>query len=90
MKREEKERANGSRVRDDAARRRFCSTEDDARPSDQNQRPRMLGLSPAQAGVSARGTLPAQAQVAAWVRPAARKEDWAELVFAVSGRAGLK
>ena len=79
-----------SRVREDAARGRFCSPEDGARPSDQNQRPRMLGPSPAQAGASARGTLPAQAQVAAWVRPAARKEDWAELVFVVLGRAGLK
>ena len=43
----------------------FDPAEDGARPSDQNQRPRMLGPSPAQAGASVRGTLPAQAQVAA-------------------------
>ena len=47
----------------------FDPAEDGVRPSDQNQWPWILGPSPAQAGMRARGTLPAQAQVAAWVRP---------------------
>ena len=55
----------------------FDPAEDGARPSDQNQRPRILGPSLAQAGVSERGALLAQAQVAAY----AREDSWAEPVF---------
>ena len=68
----------------------FDPAEDGARPSDQNQRPRIHGPSPAQAGASARRGLPAQAQVAAWVRPGRARGCWAEPVQRVLGRAGLK
>ena len=40
----------------------------------------------AQAGARGRGTLPAQAQVAAWGAACARADSWAELAFAVLGR----
>ena len=49
-----------------------------------------LGQLEAQAGVRCRGTLPAQAQVAAWVRPGRARGCWAEPVQRVLGRAGLK
>jgi len=49
-----------------------------------------LGQVEAQAGASARRGLPAQAQVAAWVRPGRARGCWAEPVQRVLGRAGLK
>ena len=68
----------------------FDPAEDGARPSDQNQRPRILGPSPAQAGVSERGALSAQAQVAAWVRPVRARTAGPSRFQRVLGRAGLK
>ena len=43
----------------------------------------------AQAGVRTRGTLPAQAQVAAWVRPGVARRKWAEPVLPVFGPVAL-
>ena len=68
----------------------FDPAEDGARPSDQNQRPRILGPSLAQAGVSERGALLAQAQVAAWVRPVRARTAGPSRFQRVLGRAGLK
>ena len=53
----------------------FISPETSAWPSDQNQRRRLIGPSFGPGGRARRGTLPAQAQVAAWVRPVRARTD---------------